>query len=154
MKSSKSLEKSKKLDIRNLTRRATPSFPFEAIKNHVLGKNYELSLVFVGDTRSRTLNRQYRGKDKRANVLSFPLTKDAGEIFLNLRMAETGEFSLLELFIHGLFHLKGLDHGPIMEHKEQTTLKKFQSRHAAINRNGNRHRNLVRTSGRRRTSKR
>ncbi len=54
------------------------------MKDQILGKNYNLTLVCVGDQRSRTLNRTYRGKDYPTNVLSFPLSKTAGEIYLAL----------------------------------------------------------------------
>jgi rRNA maturation RNase YbeY len=39
----------------------------------------ELSLVIVSDRKIRRLNREYRGKDKATDVLSFPLT-EAGDI--------------------------------------------------------------------------
>ena len=38
----------------------------------------ELSVVFVGERRIRTLNREHRGRDEVTDVLSFPL-EDAGE---------------------------------------------------------------------------
>jgi len=105
----------------------------ERIKDAVLGKHYELSLVFVGDTRSRALNRAYRSKDKPANVLSFPLSHDAGEIFINPHRVEkeASRFDhsprtfLIFLFIHGLLHLKGHSHGSTMEKTEQRLLKRF-----------------------------
>ena len=93
------------------------------IKNKVLGNKYELSLVFIGSTRSRKLNLTYRDKDKPANVLSFPLTKSSGEIFIDLNKTKT--FSTLHLFIHGLLHLKGMQHGGKMESEEQRLLKLF-----------------------------
>ena len=53
------------------------------IKESVLGKKYELSLVFIGDQKSRTLNKKFRKKDYKANILSFPVDEDMGEIFIN-----------------------------------------------------------------------
>lgn len=99
----------------------------------VLGPSYDLSIVFVGDARSRTLNRTYRLKDKPTNVLSFPLSKQSGEIYLNVplavreanRFGETPRRHACFLFVHGLLHLKGLDHGKRMEHLEQQLMKKF-----------------------------
>jgi probable rRNA maturation factor len=111
------------LSIKNLTRSKAPKLPFEEIKNKVLGNKYELSLVFIGSTRSRKLNLTYRDKDKPANVLSFPLTKSSGEIFIDLNKTKT--FSTLHLFIHGLLHLKGMQHGGKMESEEQRLLKLF-----------------------------
>ncbi len=122
------------LEILNKTKGKLPSLPFSDIKDAVLGKHYNLSLVFVGDTTSRKLNRAYRNKDKPTNVLSFALSKDEGEMFINLKKARS-ELALFDekfpnfigfLFIHGLLHLKGLDHGSTMEREELKFRKKFQ----------------------------
>ena len=99
---------------------------FESIKNKVLGKDYDLSLVFVGRTLGRKLNREHRGKDYATDILSFPLDKKNGEIFINPDKARSKakEFDrtfsnyLVFIFIHGLFHLKGFDHGSRMESEE------------------------------------
>ncbi len=110
-----------------------PSLPFARIKDVVLGKRYSLSLAFVPPRESRKLNREYRGKDKPANVLSFPLAKNEGEIVMCMSEAkrQAPEYALSErsfvalLFIHGLFHLKGFRHGSRMEAKEEAARKKF-----------------------------
>jgi probable rRNA maturation factor len=116
--------------------KGNPSFdglPFVDIKNTILGKKYDLSLVFIGSIRSRRLNREYRGKDKPANVLSFPLSKESGEIFIDVKEAtkqapsfeaKPAQF-IGQLFIHGLYHLKGLTHGSRMEKEEEKVRKKF-----------------------------
>ena len=106
---------------------------FRDIKNHVLGKKYDLSLVWVGHTLSRRLNRELRGKDNPTNILSFPLTKESGEIFIDSKRSadeahlfdKTHEQFLKQLFIHGLYHLKGMDHGEEMDKAEEKTQKKF-----------------------------
>jgi probable rRNA maturation factor len=106
---------------------------FRDIKNHVLGKKYDLSLVFIGSARSRKMNRELRGKDTPANVLSFPLSDSTGEIFIDFAHAkkqapdfeETPKQFLAHLFIHGLHHLKGMDHSEEMETLESKTRKKF-----------------------------
>jgi probable rRNA maturation factor len=103
---------------------------------HILGPRYDLSVVLIGDTRARTLNRTTRGKDTPANVLSFPLTPAAGEIFLNParaareahRFGLSPEGHLRYLFIHGCLHLKGYTHGSTMEKAEATLVKKFHIR--------------------------
>jgi len=115
-------------NIKNTTRGKLPSLSFLDIKNKVLGPKYELSVVFIGRDRMRALNRTHRGKDKVTDVLSFPLTKNSGEIFMNLERSRTNskKFSrtpndhVVFLFIHGLLHLKGMSHGSRMEREEKT----------------------------------
>jgi probable rRNA maturation factor len=121
------------VDIKNFTRGNVPykDLPLCAIKEKVLGKNYELSLAFVGDTRSKNLNKKYRGKDKPTNILSFELSKTSGEIIINPRLVkkEAPLFKrsyknfLAFLFIHGLYHLEGMQHGSIMEEAEKKIRK-------------------------------
>lgn len=114
------------VSISNRTRRPTPRAAFAKIAEKALGKGYELSLVFCGDALSKRLNATYRGKDYPTNVLSFPISKTAGEIFINLN--KLGDFSVPELFVHGLFHLKGMAHGRTMEKKEQELLHESSRR--------------------------
>lgn len=111
----------------------TGGLPLAALKDAVLGTNYELSLVFIGDKRSRSLNKQFRGKDKPADVLSFSLDKTTGEIFINPHEAKrrapffsmTTKGFLCFLFIHGMLHLKGYDHGSRMEQAEERFVRAF-----------------------------
>ncbi len=119
--------------IRNFTHGKPPRLPFGAMKDRALGKDYELSLVFIGPHRSRALNKKHRGKDKSANILSFPLSKAEGEIFIDLATAkkEAPKFKRTYtnyvgfLFIHGLIHLKGMDHGGRMEREERSVRNTF-----------------------------
>lgn len=119
--------------VRATARTEHPRFPYAAIKDAVLGKDYDLSLVFVGDKLSRELNKKHRGKTYAPNVLSFPYGKIEGEIFINLRTAAkeakklktTFKKRVALLYVHGLYHLKGLDHSDHMEAMEQETLKRF-----------------------------
>src|SRR6185369_10536266 len=121
------------LDIRHTVRASSPNIPFEKIARAILGTRFELSLVVCGDTLAQKMNKQYRQKTYKPNVLSFPLNKNEGEIFLNVRKAgrEARRFQLSErewlahLFVHGCFHLKGLDHGRIMEAHERRVLSAF-----------------------------
>jgi len=110
--------------IANKTKGKLSSLPFFDIKNAVVGKKYQVSLVFCGDKLSRKLNALYRGKDKPTNVLSFPLSENSGEIFINLR--HLNNFSVGFLFIHGLLHLKGFEHGDTMEKREKMLARKFR----------------------------
>lgn len=103
------------------------------MKRIILGAKYELSLVFIGNKRAATLNQTYRKKTYSPNVLSFPLSDTAGEMFIAPLVAKTeaDKFNLTVdgyvayLFIHGLLHLKGLDHGDEMDKLEHKYLKKF-----------------------------
>ncbi len=119
--------------IKNTTKGKHPRLPFVEMKKVILGESYELSLVFAGDALTRKLNRIYRQKDKPANVLSFPISKQKGEIFINLKRAKK-EAQLFEdsyqsfvgfLFIHGALHLKGMDHGGRMERAEKKLRTQF-----------------------------
>ncbi|MEK7135127.1 MAG: rRNA maturation RNase YbeY [Patescibacteria group bacterium] len=108
------------LSITNQTRRPLPRVDFANIKDRILGKKYELSLVFCGPALSKRLNKTYRDKDHATNVLSFPISKTAGEIFIDLSTLKG--FSVTHLFIHGSLHLKGMSHGDKMEKLEQQIL--------------------------------
>jgi probable rRNA maturation factor len=85
----------------------------------------ELSILFVGDQRMRSLNCRYRGKDRMTDVLAFAL-REAPHSFsgmlgdvviavpMAVRQAKEGQRSLDEeltvLLIHGMLHLCGYDH--------------------------------------------
>lgn len=99
---------------------------FQHIKDEVLGKEYELDLQFIGKDKARRLNNTFRQKDYATDILSFPISKDMGEIYIHPEKAKkkAKEFGrafenyLVFVFIHGLFHLKGFDHGSRMENEE------------------------------------
>ncbi|MFZ2523081.1 MAG: rRNA maturation RNase YbeY [Minisyncoccia bacterium] len=122
-----------KFNITNKTRSRVPSVPFVKIKDEVLGKKYNLSLVFIGKRRSKKLNFTHRGKDKATNILSFTLDKSSGEIFITPEVLrkEMKKFGrkydnfVAFLFIHGLLHLKGFEHGSRMESEESKLCKQF-----------------------------
>ena len=104
---------------------------WERVKNKTLGKKYDLSIVASDDKLMKKLNKEYRKKDKTTNVLSFPLSEDTGEIFINIPLAKkeakdcgsTIKKYLDFLFIHSLLHLNGYDHGEKMEREEEKLLK-------------------------------
>ena len=122
------------LSITNTTKGKLPRLPFVKITEAVLGKEYECSLVFISPKKSRALNRTYRNKDKSTNILSFPLEKNEGEIFLDLETSRSDASAFDRsyinfvgfLYIHGLFHLKGLDHSPKMETNEKKVRALFK----------------------------
>jgi len=110
-----------------------PTLPFETIKNDILGTRYQLSVLVVGTKRAITINQQSRKKDYAPNVLSFPYDKDCGEIVICPAIAnkEAGPYGMTKegyfafLYIHGLLHLKGYDHGDEMERLERTYVAKY-----------------------------
>ena len=93
------------------------------ILRHLGQTRTELSLALVTDPTIHALNRQYRGKDKATDVLSFPLADEIqpsllGDVVISLdtaaRQAQRRHYSLPEelqiLLIHGILHLLGYDH--------------------------------------------
>ena len=121
------------VSVLNKTKGTLPRVPFSRIKDAALGTDYELSLVFVSDTESRKINMRHRGKDYVPNVLSFELDETSGEIFINPAEArrQASHFGrsytsmIAFLYIHGLCHLKGMQHGSTMEKSEARLRKKF-----------------------------
>jgi probable rRNA maturation factor len=121
------------ITITNETNTKIPDHPYEKIVEAVLGTDYDLSLVFVDDATIATLNKQYRDKDMPTDILSFPLSDTAGEIFISpeatkkemLTFDRKYENFVAFLFIHGLWHLKGFDHSSTMESNEQKTRVDF-----------------------------
>jgi probable rRNA maturation factor len=85
-----------------------------------------VSIVLAGDASLRRLNRDFRGKDRTTDVLSFPSgvpelpdgTRPLGEIVISVAQAarQAGEAGhslaseLRLLVIHGYLHLLGYDH--------------------------------------------
>lgn len=110
-----------------------PSLPFLAIKETILGKPYDLTVIFCTPKESQERNRAYRNKDYPTNILSFPLSDASGEIYISLSVARRDakkfemsyEKFLHLLFVHGCLHLKGHDHGSTMEELENSYLRKF-----------------------------
>jgi len=96
--------------------------------------NWEVSILLCDDSRIQKLNRSYRGKDEPTDVLSFALYADgnqndysaiescatisAGDIIISMETLkrQAAEFNVSEeeelkrLVIHGILHLKGMDH--------------------------------------------
>ena len=95
---------------------------WEKIKSEVLGETYDLSLAFVTD------------KESSHNVLSYPLSEHSGEILINKKLAKKDGYTSLELFIHGLLHLKGLAHGSKMGREEKKLIKQFSTHDASSRR--------------------
>lgn len=119
--------------IANETRISIPVVNWVGIKNAILGKKYELSLVFPNKKTATELHLDWKDKSGPANILSFPLEKNVGEIFISLDQAKTEcrkfdrEYTnyVAFLFIHGCAHLKGHTHGNMMEAFEKKIRTKF-----------------------------
>jgi probable rRNA maturation factor len=106
---------------------------FSIIKNDILGKKYSLSIACVDEKTSKKINKKYRGKNKPTNILSFSLRKNMGEIILcpAVIKKEMKNFNrtfpkfLGFLVIHGMLHLKGLEHSSTMEKLEEKYDQKY-----------------------------
>jgi probable rRNA maturation factor len=129
-------QKDSNVSIINKTKGKLPSLSFATyiqIKDAILGKKYDLSVAFVSITESRKLNRTMRGKDKPTNILSFELSKNSGELVINLSAVKKDAPKFGQktipffkfLLIHGMLHLKGMQHGSTMESMEVKFKKKF-----------------------------
>lgn len=108
----------------------------------------EVSVRLTSDDEVHALNRQYRGKDKPTNVLSFPMVQadlletvsqnsDDGEVLLGdivlahgVCAAEAGEKGIeieahaAHLIVHGTLHLLGYDHQGSAEAEEMESLER------------------------------
>ncbi len=109
----------------------------EEIKNEILGESYDLSFAFVDKDTIQELNTKYRSIDKPTDVLSFTLSEESGEILICREIAKSkskdfnmkAEEFLIFLVIHGMLHLKGLDHGAKMSAYELSYHSRFGRRH-------------------------
>ena len=116
----------------------------EAVLNHLELFDAELSLLLCDDATIHPLNRDYRGKDKPTDVLSFAQREGEfafvddnllGDVIISMdttiRQAtdrnHSVETELRVLLVHGILHLLGYDHieddeAEIMEAKEREIL--------------------------------
>lgn len=124
---------SENFTLTNQTKGKLPSLPFQQMKEKILGKSYVLSLVFINPAESKKLNKNYRNKNNPTDILSFPISKTEGEIYIDIQTSknQAPDFNrkfdnfLAFLFIHGLIHLKGFEHGSRMEEQEAKFRKIF-----------------------------
>jgi probable rRNA maturation factor len=89
-------------------------------------ENKTAAIAFVSDRKMRALNKEFRGKDKTTDVLSFPFEADEfdieqaflGDIVISLEQAQRQsaendlplETEIKQLILHGILHLCGYDH--------------------------------------------
>jgi probable rRNA maturation factor len=97
---------------------------FLAGARRAVGLEGSVSVLLTGDEEIRRLNREFRGKDKPTDVLSFPAgengsrTRLAGDLAISVETAarEAGRLGhalaleLKVLLLHGILHLAGYDH--------------------------------------------
>ena len=109
-----------------LIRKSTATLPrvaFAVMAKKILGPKYSLSLVITTPAHMRKLNLIYRNKNKPTDILSFPLSKTEGEMYIcpsearkeMKKFDRTYKNFLGFLFIHGCVHLIGYDHSATME---------------------------------------
>lgn len=102
------------------------------------GKDSELSIRLVGNDESQQLNRDYRGKDKPTNVLSFPADFPEelnipllGDIIIcapviaaeALEQGKEVDAHWAHMVVHGTLHLLGYDHIDDSEAEEMEALE-------------------------------
>ena len=94
---------------------------FQKWVNSALRIDAEIALRIVDEAESKSLNREYRGKDYATNVLTFCLSEEPhliGDIVLCAPVAmreaqeqnKTPEAHFAHLTVHGVLHLHNYDH--------------------------------------------
>lgn len=140
------------VEIFDLTKKKLLEKYFKDIKKYYLKTletlelkdDFDASLIIVGKRKIRTINRDYRNKDKETDVISFANIDsndydflderiNLGDIFINVdrvysqakkyEHSEKREF--IFLFVHGLLHLLGYDH---MEKNDEEIMFELQDK--------------------------
>lgn len=103
-------------------------------ENENINEDDQVSLLITSSDEIKQLNKKYRGKNTKTDVLSFPINLPfaniLGDIIIDIEVAKlqkgnrTLEEELKYLYLHGLLHLLGYDHlakkdADIMENKEK-----------------------------------
>ena len=104
-----------------------------------------IGIVLTGDDRMREINRDFRGKDRATDVLSFDLSDEPdrieGEVYVGVdrAVAQAGDIGctdaeeLARLVIHGVLHLAGHDHhNPDEEHRMLAETERWLSEWARL----------------------
>jgi len=120
-----------------LDRRVFQEFAENALQQIEEAENKTPSIAFVSDRKMRALNKEFRGKNKTTDVLSFPFEADEfdvlsepsavadgfssnflGDVVISLEQAQKQaaendldlETEIKQLILHGILHLCGYDH--------------------------------------------
>ena len=107
-----------------------------------------LCVRFSDDATVRQLNRDWRGKDRVTDVLSFPMqdgpdyrvSEPLGDIVLDWpfvrheaeRLGVTGQAHALHLIVHGVLHLIGYDHLNDVEAERMQNLERRAMRQLGL----------------------
>lgn len=96
-------------------------------------KPKEIDVYLIEDKEMQKLNRQFRGKNKPTNVLSFESSEGAfrpdlkggflGEVILAPDYIKTKKESLSRLLIHGVLHLLGYSHKSLRDRIKMEALE-------------------------------
>lgn len=140
------------IEIYDLTRNKELDSYFKDIKKYYkktlevlkIEDDLDLSLIIVGKTKIRSINRDYRNKDAVTDVISFAnidsddydyLCDDVnlGDIFINVdrvksqakKYGHSIKREFVFLFIHGFLHLLGYDH---MEKEDEEVMFALQDK--------------------------
>jgi len=122
-----------RIDINNLSGVEIDSKLIKKITSLVLKEeNKSVSIALVDEKTIKEINKKYRNKNKKTDVLSFPEKKEfpnqkdyLGEVIICPSQAEKIE----KVLVHGLLHLLGYDHeksqsqAEKMRKKEESFLK-------------------------------
>lgn len=114
---------------------------FELTKKELKLKNVFVSLVLVDNKKIKEINKEYRGKNKETDVISFAFEDEAhnpkeglrvlGEIYISIEKAEEQsrdychslKRELSYLMVHGLLHLLGYNHETDLDKKVMRELE-------------------------------
>ncbi|PZO78319.1 MAG: rRNA maturation RNase YbeY [Micavibrio aeruginosavorus] len=133
------------LDLEDVARTAIlQALRMAPLPEEIEGRSIEVSVVLANDDLLQVLNREYRGKDKPTNVLSFaqldadsPVPEDGpypvGDIILSYQTIdreakEQDKFfkdHYTHMLVHGLLHLLGFDH---VEEDEANVMESLEIR--------------------------
>lgn len=138
--------------VAGLSQAALERFVLRARK--AAGLRATVNVLITGSTAVRTLNREFRGKDKATDVLSFPSAppargsrekKHAGDIAISadvalqnaVRLGHSSATEVKVLALHGILHLAGFDHerdNGTMARKEEILRRRLRLPAALIER--------------------
>jgi probable rRNA maturation factor len=130
---------------------------FLAQARRAVGLAGSVSVLLTGDAEIQRLNREFRGKNKPTDVLSFPSgenagrARTAGDLALSVETAEREaqrlghslNLELKVLLLHGTLHLAGYDHeadSGEMARKEEALRRKLGLAQGLIARTNGGHR--------------